>query len=84
MSLDHDEKDRLWAAGFRIDRITGVAMAVGGMTVTVVREREDCDPYVEIVLPNGMKLGCTATRGAVLGINRGLGVGVGDDRDDGW
>ena len=79
MSLDQDEKDRLWAAGLRIDRITGVAMAIGSMTVTLVRERKDTDLYVEITLPNGSRLGCTATRGAVLGINRAMVWGISDD-----
>jgi hypothetical protein len=81
MSLDKDEINRLRTAGFMVDQGTAVAQAAGSMSVYVSREHRDGDLYVQIILPDGSRLGCTATRGAVLGISRSMGWTISDDSD---
>jgi hypothetical protein len=67
MSMDPDVRDRLRSAGFQIGQ-TDIARITGTVTVTVWQSRTDSDLYVEIMLPGGSRLGCNATRGAVLGM----------------
>jgi hypothetical protein len=67
--MDPDVRDRLSSAGFNIGGYIG--RVAGNMTVTIWQSRTDSDLYVEIALPGGSRLGCNATRGAILGMENG-------------
>ena len=69
MSFDPEERAALRRACFTVPYDRNSALVEGSMRVTVANIGVGLDLAVQIVLPSGMRLECTATRGAILGIN---------------